>query len=253
MDKLKYSKNKLLRYLHRLFSGKGSGIFTLVGFLMSLLNASAVFGQESLGHKVIPIKNLRDQYLIQSKSEYDINRYPMYKYEIDDDLISPIIIGEKIPQSLLDLPLRIVGKGVLDDTTTLRKISNTKLVILDFWSTWCSPCVKSMNKWEKIASDFGDDIRLLGVHIDYDYKAHPFIEKNGWNSHSVIGLNAYVLNRHFFDRNAVSRVVWIKEGQLIAITGTEDIEIDVIKKVIEGYPVNIPQVLEWSYKKEELR
>jgi len=177
MNKIKYSKNKLLRYLHRLFSGKGSGIFTLVGLLMSLLNASAVFGQESLGHKIIPITNLRDQYLIQSKSEYDINRYPMYKYEIDDDLISPIIIGEKIPQSLLDLPLRIVGKGVLDDTTTLREISNTKLVILDFWSTWCSPCVKSMNKWEKIVSDFGDNIRLLGVHIDYDYKANCKYDK----------------------------------------------------------------------------
>jgi thiol-disulfide isomerase/thioredoxin len=56
-----------------------------------------------------------------------------------------------------------------------------KVVLLDFWSTWCVPCVKEMPNVKRLYDRFkGKDFVLLGISLDSDRSAlNSFLRKNG--------------------------------------------------------------------------
>ena len=38
-----------------------------------------------------------------------------------------------------------------------------KVVLLNFWATWCSPCVEEMPALEKVYQEYGDQVEVLAV------------------------------------------------------------------------------------------
>ena len=39
-------------------------------------------------------------------------------------------------------------------------------LLVDFWATWCAPCITAMPALEDLHRDFGGDLRVVGVSID---------------------------------------------------------------------------------------
>jgi cytochrome c biogenesis protein CcmG, thiol:disulfide interchange protein DsbE len=53
-----------------------------------------------------------------------------------------------------------------------------KIVILNFWATWCAPCIKEFPQLLKIAKDHKDKIILFAVSSDVnDELIHAFLAK----------------------------------------------------------------------------
>lgn len=44
--------------------------------------------------------------------------------------------------------------------------SDQKLVLVDFWATWCGPCVRLAPHLEQIKKDWGDRIEVVKVDVD---------------------------------------------------------------------------------------
>lgn len=55
-----------------------------------------------------------------------------------------------------------------------------KVVIVDFWATWCKPCKESFPAYQKLIAELGGDLVVLGISQDEDAKGIPaFISETG--------------------------------------------------------------------------
>ncbi len=56
-----------------------------------------------------------------------------------------------------------------------------KVVLLDFWGTWCGPCVKKIPEVEKFAKKYaGRDLVVIGIHSEQGSETcEEFVAKNG--------------------------------------------------------------------------
>lgn len=65
-----------------------------------------------------------------------------------------------------------------------------KIHVINFWATWCAPCIKELPYFEKINSDYkSENVEVLLVSLDfphlYESKLKPFILKEKLNSKVV--------------------------------------------------------------------
>ncbi|MGJ5643379.1 TlpA family protein disulfide reductase [Formosa sp. S-31] len=68
-----------------------------------------------------------------------------------------------------------------------------KIYVVNFWATWCGPCVKELPYFEELPTTYGDkDVEVLLVSLDfvnqYETKLKPFIREHEIQS-EVIALN----------------------------------------------------------------
>lgn len=63
------------------------------------------------------------------------------------------------------------------------KEANGKVVIVDFWATFCGPCKKSFPKYQELVDQFGGDLAVIGVSVDESdtekAKLEEFIKATG--------------------------------------------------------------------------
>lgn len=63
------------------------------------------------------------------------------------------------------------------------KTNSDAVLVLNFWATWCKPCVKELPAFEQLAINYKEkDVEVILVSLDFpehvDKAVVPFIEKN---------------------------------------------------------------------------
>jgi thiol-disulfide isomerase/thioredoxin len=86
-----------------------------------------------------------------------------------------------------------------DDLEPHLHFSNDTTYLVNFWASWCTPCVNEIPTFERIGEEFRDEkLKVLLVSLDFpgqiDARLMPFLEKNGINS-EVLVLNDPDANR----------------------------------------------------------
>ncbi|WP_299890967.1 TlpA disulfide reductase family protein [uncultured Lacinutrix sp.] len=75
----------------------------------------------------------------------------------------------------------------------LLNIQDDKTYVVNFWATWCAPCVKELPYFETLNKEYkSKDVEVLLVSLDfpnqYDKRLKPFIAKHELRS-KVVALN----------------------------------------------------------------
>ncbi len=98
--------------------------------------------------------------------------------------------------------MAFLGVQVTAEAQPIRKLKIDQLmkmidtssvpVVVNFWASWCGPCVREIPWFEKQVAAYGKKIKLLLVSIDFadDYPntIRAFAKKNGYRS-EIVWLN----------------------------------------------------------------
>lgn len=59
--------------------------------------------------------------------------------------------------------------------------SEGKVIIINFWATWCPPCVAEMPELQKLYDEFGEKVDFYFIANEKPETVNLFLEKKGFN------------------------------------------------------------------------
>ena len=84
--------------------------------------------------------------------------------------------GNQIGDLCYNAELQIIDEtGILEET--IDPTATGKITIINFWGTWCTPCVNELPYFDRIASDYAEDVTVIAIHTNMICEtAPPFIQ-----------------------------------------------------------------------------
>ena len=147
-------------------------------------------------------------------------------------------IGDTIPQALWDLKLDVVGHPKEGQVTTLRDYNTKKLIILDFWATWCSSCIAAFPGLYKLQDEMEDQVKVLSVTyqdraaIEKFIGKSEFIQSNGLAKtfSSIVGDKVL---RKYFEMDGIPFTVCIdNRGVVRALSMPSELNAPALRQMI---------------------
>lgn len=121
-----------------------------------------------------------------------------------------------------------------------------KVVILDFWGTWCSACIELFDKMEKLQSEFPDDLTVVLVNSSTTKDDRQKIagvfkkrEKRKGPLRLPFVSEDTVLEKYFPYRYLPHYAIIGKDGKVKAITSADQINSQLIRDLIIGKEISI--------------
>jgi thiol-disulfide isomerase/thioredoxin len=143
-------------------------------------------------------------------------------------------VGDTLPPELWSMPLDVINHPEGKETLTLSDYKD-KLIILDFWATWCSPCIAMLPKQDSLQRQFKDQLQILPVTYQTGEEVSTFMQKYEKRKGVKNGLPKVVNNQSlkpYFQHGTLPHYIWIKDGTVQAITGYSEVNRDQISAAL---------------------
>jgi thiol-disulfide isomerase/thioredoxin len=166
--------------------------------------------------------------------------------------IKPLHIGDTVPD--------LTFTNMLNYNAPAAKLSDFKgkLVILDFWNTWCGSCIDAMPKMDSVQARFGNKIQILLVNSrgpKYDSKKRVekvltgLKKRTGFYPDLPISILDTNMNR-YFPHQSVPHEVWINaHNRVIAVTTVQNVTDHNIQMVLSGHDPDMEVKNDLAFKK----
>ena len=119
------------------------------------------------------------------------------------------------PNAQLSDPMQFTLTGVDGAKLPLATLRG-KVLIFDFWATWCVPCREQHPLYEQVKQRFRNDARVvfLSVSTDEDHAAvHPFLNEVKWASPAYFEDG---LSRAFDIRSIPTTIIMDRHGKVFS-------------------------------------
>ncbi|WP_231373950.1 TlpA family protein disulfide reductase [Aureivirga marina] len=129
-------------------------------------------------------------------------------------------------------------KNLKGETVDIKSLEKDGLVMINFWATWCGPCVKELNALSEEYDEIVEDtkVKIVAVSID-DARTAPrvnaFVNGKGWPFDVLLDSNSDL--KRAMNVGNVPHVFIIKNGKIVySHSGyTEGAEYELIEKLEE--------------------
>ena len=144
-------------------------------------------------------------------------------------------IGDDAPA----LNLNIILQAKENSVVSLNDLKGN-VVVLEFWATWCVPCIPALNHYNELSEKFkGKPVRFIAITDEDESKIAQFVKtqpirtwigldqtRAAFNAYQAIGLPHTVV----VDRN----------GRIAAVTNPENVTETVLNDLLAGKSVSLP-------------
>lgn len=100
------------------------------------------------------------------------------------------------------------------DTVSIASLKN-KVVFINYWATWCPPCLAEMPSINKLRQKFKNNTQVLFIMVDVDNdlpKAKTFLQKNNYDLPIYTSINAFPDT--LLDGSIPTTLIFGKDGSL---------------------------------------
>lgn len=112
-----------------------------------------------------------------------------------------------------------------------------KIIVMEFWATYCAPCIPSLKHFDKLQAQFGDAVKFIAISEENRDKVDVFIAKKG-NKNITYAMDwGHKLNKMFYHHFIPHTVVIDQDGVVQAFCSPDEIDEVVIRKLINREPV----------------
>ena len=154
---------------------------------------------------------------------------------------NPPMLGKVCP----DFSMSVIGANGVEKPLNLSELRG-KVVILEFWATYCAPCIPYIKHFEKLQFQFGDAIKVIEISEENRDKVDAFILKKGYKNVSFAMDWGRKLNDMFYHHFIPHTVVIDQDGVVLAFTSPDEIDQEVIGKLINREPVTFTMKHEYQ-------
>jgi thiol-disulfide isomerase/thioredoxin len=145
--------------------------------------------------------------------------------------VDKLKLGDSIP----DISLREFVNDK-ERVSSLRALSNNKLLIIDLWATWCGPCVGMFPKMDSLEKKFGGKMKFLSVTKESKQKVDQFLKGmkaiNGLSPLTVVNDKSI---HELFNFSTIPFYAWIdKSGKLMGTSSQDEITDKNIQNALEN-------------------
>jgi thiol-disulfide isomerase/thioredoxin len=152
-------------------------------------------------------------------------------------LPTPEIDSIKNTEQLPDADFNLQVK-TLDGQFVNMEDSRGKVIFLNFWATWCMPCVAELPSIDKLYNQFkNDNIVFLLISNEKTEKVQSYKTRKGYDVPFVIQDSTSKIPRMYYSRSIPTTFIINKEGKVVkASVGAENWDnkefVETIKKML---------------------
>ena len=167
-------------------------------------------------------------------------------------MLLPILAAAQSPQvkalSIGDTVPDITITNVYNYPSSTIRLSDLKgkLVILDFWATWCGACLSAFPEMHSLKKKFGDQLQILFVNsynTDDSIKVKRTFNRMETETGEKVEL-PYILYdtilSRYFPHRLIPHYIWLDSSKrVIAITSKEEATAKNIQAFLSGEPLHV--------------
>ena len=111
-------------------------------------------------------------------------------------------------------------KDLDNEWTDFEALKGEKLTVIDFWATWCQPCLKSIPELNAIYSEYKElGVNLIGISVDgprNQSKLKPFAKSMGIEYPILRDINSEVMTEMNVS-SVPTLMIYDEDGELLFI------------------------------------
>jgi len=91
--------------------------------------------------------------------------------------------------------------------------ANGKPIVLNFWASWCPPCVSEMPEFEKVYKEVGDEIQFVMLNLETEETGTKHVNDQGYTFPVYFDINSE--GRSAYGIKAIPTTLFIDGGGYI--------------------------------------
>ena len=108
------------------------------------------------------------------------------------------------------------------------------LIFIDFWATWCVPCIHAMPHTELLKDEFGDDVLFVLLSDETSEKVKKFMVKNNKDLYSAID-NTGLTHKNFNIHTIPYSILLNNKGNVIWKGQPLELDRNTLKNIVDQY------------------